>query len=47
MLKIAIITQLEKTGPIVDCRDSKARAKLPEQEYPTIGNVVKKIGMGK
>ena len=43
----AIISQLDKAGLIVDYHPSEATGKLVEQEFLTIGKVVKKTGMGK
>jgi len=43
----AIISQLEKGGLIVYYRDGETTAKLLEQEYVTIGKVIKKMGIGK
>jgi len=43
----AIISQLDKAGLIVYYRDGETTAKLLEQEYVTIGKVIKKTGIGK
>jgi tripartite-type tricarboxylate transporter receptor subunit TctC len=43
----AIISQLEKSGLIVDYRDRGATLKLLEQEYATLAKVIQKTGMGK
>jgi tripartite-type tricarboxylate transporter receptor subunit TctC len=43
----AIISQLEKSGLIVDYRDREATLKLLTQEYTTLTKVIQKTGIGK
>ena len=43
----AIISQLEKSGLIVDYRESESMRKLLVEEYGTLAKVIQKTGMGK
>lgn len=42
-----VINQLEKSGLIVDYRDSETMLKLLVEEYATVAKVIQKTGMGK